>query len=82
MPVLPSDDWVIIQVRDVNSSDSLGVLLKDQPSDMAIKKAELHGVGILHRIDIAVMCAMVSRPPSYRALDGTSADKGQKDLDR
>ncbi|KAL2292658.1 hypothetical protein FJTKL_07760 [Diaporthe vaccinii] len=40
--VLPDDDGVLVEVGDVGSADSLGVLLHDHPTDVAVHQAFPH----------------------------------------
>jgi len=45
--VLPDNDRVIVQIRDVGSSDTLGVLLHYHPADVGVEETLADTVGIL-----------------------------------
>lgn len=45
--VLPNDDGVVVQVGNVGSSDTLGVLLHDHPAKVRIQQTLSDAVGIL-----------------------------------
>ena len=46
MTVLPNDDWVFIQVTDINAACTLWVLLHDHPSEVRVEETLADGVGI------------------------------------
>lgn len=56
--VLPDDDRILVQVGNIGSALGLGVLLKDDPSDVGVEKTLADGIGILVCISIAVMHTM------------------------
>lgn len=80
--VLPDHDGVVVQVGDVGTADTLGVLLHDHPSEVGVEQALSDGVGVLVGIGVAVVGTMVARPPARGALDGTRTDGGQEDSQR
>jgi hypothetical protein len=45
--VLPDNDGVVIQIRDVGSSDTLGVLLHHHPADVGVEETLADTVWIL-----------------------------------
>lgn len=77
--VLPDDHGVLVQVRDVGSADTLGVLLHDHPADVRVQQTLANGVGVLLGIGVAVVGAVVTRPPSGRTFDGTGAHGSEPD---
>lgn len=71
--VLPDNDWVFIQIGDVGTSNSLGVLLHDHPTYVRIEQTLADRVWILLGIGISVMCSVVTSPPSDRTFNGTTS---------
>lgn len=45
--MLPDNDRVVVQVRDICPSDALGVLLHDHPTNVRIKQTFADAIGIL-----------------------------------
>lgn len=80
--VLPDDDGVLVQVGDVGTADTLGVLLHEHPSEMAVQETLADAVGVLDGIGVAVVGAVVTAPPADGALDGTATNSGEEDLER
>lgn len=58
VPVLPNDNRVLVQVRDIGTANSLGVLLHDHPADVAVQEAFANRVGILLSVGVSVVSAM------------------------
>lgn len=52
--VLKLDDFVLVQIRDVRSSDPLGTLLQKHPTDVRVEEALSDTVRILVGVGIAV----------------------------
>lgn len=77
--VLPDDDRVLVQIRDVGAANTLGVLLHDHPANVAVHQALAHAVGILVGVGVAVVSAVVTAPPTDGALDGTASYSGEED---
>ena len=80
--VLPDNDWIIVQVRDVSAADSLWVLLHDHPSEVGVEKTLPNGVRVLVGIGITVMSSVISRPPPNGSLNGTTTDCREEYLQR
>lgn len=80
--MLPDNDGVFVEIGDISAADTLGVLLHDHPAKMAVQKALTNAVGVLAGIGVAVVGAVITAPPSDRALNSTSTDGGQKDPQR
>jgi len=58
--VLPDDDWVIVEVRDIGTADSLWVLLHDHPSDVGVEKALADRVWVLVSVGVSVVGPVIS----------------------
>lgn len=80
--VLPDDDLVLIQVGDVGTANTLGVLLHDHPAKVRVHETLADGVRVLGGVGISVVSTMVTRPPSDGALDSTTANGSKEDLQR
>lgn len=63
--VLPDDDGIFVEIRDVCSANSFRVLLHDHPSEVRVHEALADRVRILLRVCVSVMCSVISGPPSY-----------------
>lgn len=81
MGVLPYDNRVVVQVRDVGSANSLRVLLHDHPADVRVEQALSDGVGVLLGVGVTVVSTVIPGPPSDRTLDSGSSHSSQVDLD-
>jgi len=79
--VLPPDDLVSGQVRDVGNSD-LASRLDEHPSYMRPPETLVGRVRVELGVGVSVVCSMASRPPFDRALNSTGAGKGQGVLQR
>lgn len=62
--VLPNDNGVLVEIRNVGTSDTLGVLLHDHPAEMRVQKSLANGIGILVGVGVSVVSAMIARPPT------------------
>lgn len=60
VPVLPDNDGILVQVGDVGTTDSLGVLLHDHPANVAVEKTLPHGVGVLLSVGIPVVSTVTN----------------------
>jgi hypothetical protein len=58
--MLPNDNRVLVQIRDVGAADSLWVLLHQHPAEVRIDKTLADGVGILLGVGVSVVCSVVS----------------------
>lgn len=79
--VLPYDNGVVVQVRDIGTANSLGVLLHDHPADVGVEQALADGIGVLLGVGITVVSTVVPGPPSDGTLDSGSSHSSQVDLD-
>ena len=77
--VLPNNDWILVQITDIGTANTLGVLLHDHPSKVRIEKTLANGVGIFVGIGVSVVSPVVSCPPSNGSFDGTSAHSCKED---
>jgi hypothetical protein len=80
--VLPDNNGVVVEVRDVGAANALGVLLHEHPAEVRVEKTLADAVGVLVGVGVAVVSAVVAGPPSDGALDGAAADSSQEDLER
>jgi hypothetical protein len=80
--VLPHDNGVVVEVRDVGATNALGVLLHEHPAEVRVEKTLPDAVGVLVGVGVAVVSAVVASPPSDGALNGAAADSSQEDLER
>ena len=79
--VLPDNDGVLVKVGDVGSTLALGVLLEDHPSDVGVEQTFADGVGVLLGVGVSVVSTVAVGPPADRALNSTSTDGSQVDLE-
>ena len=61
--VLHTDKDVGVEIGDIGTSDPFRVLLEEHPSKMSIHQTLSDGVGVLFRIGVPMVSAMVSGPP-------------------
>ncbi len=64
MAMLPDDDGVFIQIGNIGTADSLGILLHNHPAEMGVQQALADRVWVLVGIGVTVMGAMISGPPA------------------
>ncbi len=77
--VLPNDDRVLIEIGNIGTANTLGILLHQHPPKVGVEETFTDGVWILVGVGVAVMRTVVSRPPSDRTLDGSTSDSGEED---
>lgn len=58
--VLPDNDWVIVQVGNVGTADTLWVLLQDHPSEMRVDESLSNGIWVLVGIGVSVVSSVIS----------------------
>lgn len=80
--VLEDDDGILVEIGDVGTADSLGVLLHDHPADVRVEETLADRVGILVGIGVSVVSTVIPGPPAGGTLDGGSATSGEPDLER
>ena len=80
--VLPDNNGVVVEVRDVGATNALGVLLHEHPAEVRVEETLPDTVGVLVGVGVAVVSAVVTGPPSDGALNGTAANSSQEDLER
>jgi hypothetical protein len=78
--MLPDNDRIVVQVRNVGTANALWVLLHNHPSEMRVEKSLSNGVRVLVGIGVSVVSSVISRPPSNGALNSTTTNGGEKDL--
>ena len=62
--MLPNHDGIFVEVRNIGSSDALGVLLHQHPTEMRVEESLSNAVGILLGIGVSVVGAVVASPPT------------------
>jgi len=62
--VLPDNDGVVVEIRDIGTADSLWVLLQKHPSEVRVNEPLANRVWVLVGIGVTVVCSVVSGPPS------------------
>lgn len=80
--VLPDDNRILVQVGDVCSSNSLGVLLQNHPSQMRVHKTLADTIRVFVGIGITMMSPVIPGPPTDRSLNGTASNSGKENLER
>lgn len=71
IPVLPNNDRVFVQVRDIRSSIVLGVLLQGHPHKVCIPSPLHHAIGVLGCVCPSVVRSVLAAPPPDRPLHST-----------
>ena len=82
VPVLPDDDGVLVQVRDISPSLVLGVLLQYHPHEVGVPYAFPYTVRVFDSIGPPMVSSVFAAPPSDGALDRTATNTGKKDSQR
>lgn len=62
--VLPNDNGILVQVGDVGSANSLGVLLHNHPSQMRVHKTFTDTIRVFLGVGITMVSPVVPRPPT------------------
>ena len=62
--VLPDNDWILIEIRNICSSYSFWVLLHQHPTEVRVEKTFADRVWVLLGVGISVMGSVISCPPS------------------
>lgn len=60
MLVLPNDNRILVQIRNVGASNAFGVLLHDHPSQMRVQKTLADTVRVLIGVGITMVSPVVS----------------------
>jgi hypothetical protein len=77
--VLHADEGIRIEIRDIGTANTFGVLFEDHPTEMSVHQAFSDRVWIFLCVGVTMMSAMVSRPPSNGAFD-CAATKSSQDV--
>ena len=64
IPMLPHDDGVFVQIRNIRTTDPLWILFHDHPTKVRIQETLSNRIRILVGIGISMMSTMIPRPPS------------------
>ena len=62
--VLPDDNRIIVEIRNIRPTDTLWVLLHDHPAEVGVEKTLANRVWVFVGICVSVMGTMISGPPS------------------
>lgn len=79
--MLPDNDGVLVEVGDVGAANTLWILFHKHPTEVRVQETLADGVWVFFGIRVSVMGSVISRPPSYRAFDGTSTSGGKEDAE-
>lgn len=82
VPVLPHDDGVGVEVRNVRAADLPRVLLEQHPAEVREEEAAQGVVGVLGRVGPAVVRAVLAAPEADGALDGAGTREGEEEAQR
>jgi hypothetical protein len=82
MPVLPDNNRILVQIRDIRSSLILGILLQDHPHEMRIPNPLHNTVRIFRGIRPSMMRSVFTAPPPNGPLHRTSASTSQENPER
>lgn len=77
--MLPLDDWVSREIRDVGSSD-LSSRLEKHPSNVGVPKSLVSVVRIELSVGVSVVSSVSSRPPFDRSFNGSGSSSGEEVL--
>jgi len=80
--VLEDNNGIVVEIGDVGTADSPGVLLHNHPSDVAVEETLTNGIGVLLGVGVTVVSAVIPGPPSCATLDSGSASSRKEDLER
>ena len=79
--MLSAYEPVRVEIRDVSSADTFGILFENHPAEMCVHQTLANGVRVLLGIGVSVMGTMVSGPPSDGTLNGATSDGSEKVLE-
>lgn len=80
--VLPDDNGIIVEIRNIGASNSLWVLLHEHPAEVGVEQTLADRVWVLVGVGVSVVCTVVTSPPSDGSLNSTSSDRSQENLER
>ena len=80
VPMLMQDEPAPLKIRHILVMKSM--IPKDEPADMRIKKSFFDAVGILIRINIAVMIPVLGSPFESRLLERGGSEKKHHKTDK
>jgi hypothetical protein len=78
--VLRADERVRVEIGNVCAANTFGILLENHPAEMSVHQSFANRVGILLGIGISMMGTVIPRPPSDRAFNGTTSNRGKNVL--
>ena len=80
--VLPDNDGVLVQVRNIGTSNTLRILLKNHPSQMRVEQSFADTIRILVGIGVTVMSSVIARPPTNGTFNSTATNSCKENLQR
>lgn len=80
--VLPDNDGILIQIGNIGTANSLGVLLHQHPAEMRVQETLADGIWIFFGVCVSVMGTMITGPPSDGTFDGAASDSSEEDSKR
>lgn len=80
--MLPDNDGVLVEIRDVCPANPLRVLSHDHPADVRVEQALTNTVRVLRGVCVAVVSPVVTAPPTNGTFDGRGAAECEEDLKR
>lgn len=80
--MLPYDHRVLVQVRDVGTANAFRVLLQKHPAEVRVDETLADRVRVFVGVGVTVMSAVISRPPSHRAFNGTATNSREENSKR
>ena len=80
--VLPDNNGILVQVRNIGTSNTLRILLKNHPSQMRVEQSLADTVRILVGIGVTVMSSVITRPPTNGTLNSTATNSCKENLQR
>jgi len=79
--VLPDNNGILIEIGNVSTTDTFGILLHDHPANMRIQQAFTDAVWVLGGVGVAVVSAVITAPPADGSFNRASPAQCQKDFE-
>lgn len=76
--MLPDDDRVFVQIRDIGTANPFRILKHQHPSEMRIEKPFANRVWVFVGVGVTVMCSVISCPPSHGPFNSTATNSSKK----
>lgn len=79
--MLPDNNRVLVEIRDVCPANTLGVLPHDHPAKVGVEQPFADTVRVLGSVGVAVVSSVIAAPPTNGTFDGRSAAEREEDLE-